>query len=625
MARLTTNVSLFDEFGRSDASTLGTADLGGPWKGNTANFGIVSGAAVKATGTSTIRYINLLTCAIAGDITLDANIRTSPTTNTTDLGFVLRALDNPNSRGGQLYVSLRKTATANSVRVMHRANTSGSDTVLAQNTTAGWVDGGTGTAYNIKVKLVGKTIDVLRDGVSVMPSGVPYTIADAVLSTLGTDVGITFTNTDVGSRIEDFFVVDPNYVPPSPTPTNTQFLAHRGLPLAEDDIYEESIFGLTKLPGNINGPEVDARKPTDSSSAYYLMHDPTSNRTNSLGGTNFTAPGTVAQYQATGMTSLAAYLAACEPYGYRTIIVQAEMDIVSDMLGLVAICKASPLRDRILIMTSATAGSTPRHAELRTAGWTGRLGCYGLTVANWSTYAASFAASNVSVIFLALGDTAYDANVALIDTAHAAGFQVGASTITPARFADAISRGVEYILTDYPAEAMATYAPPPNGQVVNSTFSGSGTFSATVVPRSYLFVDFTASGAFSATITPNSLQSVGLSGTGAFSATIKPNATLNAPFSGTGGFAASLTSVGQLPANFTGSGTFSATIRPNAILNANFAGSGAFSAIVVPNVALNADFFGSGRFSVVVEQGAENGVYAWLEGQWRQVATLIAV
>jgi glycerophosphoryl diester phosphodiesterase len=450
--RLTSQVAVWDDFDRANAAP-GTTSWGVTWKQAAANFVISSNALVKLTGSSTNRYFGLLP-GPGANVEINALIRTNATTNLTDLGFALRSLDSTASRGGQLYVSLRKTSGANSIRIIHRTDTSGSDTVLATNAAAGWADN---TDYTIRIVSNGTSVEVFVDGVSKLA----HTLSGGVHAALtGTDVGVSFTNTDTGSKIYDFYVLD-SAMPTTPTVTTTKVLCHRGTPWDAADTTEEQLTGLALLPAAVNGPEVDARKTSDGD--YYLCHDTTFDRTSPTSATGSCTNATTATWIAAGMCEVGDYLDACQTYAYGDVIVQFEMSLQAHMTNLVALINAHPMRDRVIVMTSATSPSVPSLAEIRAAGWEGQLGCYGLTVANWAAgLDDDFATYDVDLGFLALGDDGYDANTALISTLHTAGHLVGASTITPNRFVAAVTAGVDIVLTDMPAEFLAAYDSPAN-------------------------------------------------------------------------------------------------------------------------------------------------------------------
>lgn len=478
--RLTSQVAIWDDFDRANGAP-GTSPWGVAWKQASTNFVISSNAVVKLTGSLTSRYFALLP-APSANIEINALIRTNATTNLTDLGFALRALDSTATRGGQLYVSLRKTATANSIRIMYRTDTSGTDTQLAiNNTTVNWADN---TDYAIRITSVADVITVYVDG---SPKLTHTLSAPNHAALTGTDVGMSFTNTDTGSKIYDFYVIDPS-LQTTPVTTTTLLMAHRGTPWTAADTTEEQPTGLALLPAATNGPEVDARRT--SNGAYYQCHDTTFDRTSPTSATGTCVNVSTATWIAAGMCEVGDYLDACQTYDYTHVIVQFEMSQQSDMTNLVALLNAHPMRDRVIAMTSATGGATPSLPEIRGAGWNGTLGCYGLTVANWAAgLDAQFAAYSADIGFLALGDDGYDANTALISSLHTGGYLAGASTITPARFVAAVAAGIDVVLTDYPAEFLSWYTPPTNSplgvatQVSRSPRSGRDPFSlATAFP-----------------------------------------------------------------------------------------------------------------------------------------------
>jgi hypothetical protein len=108
-----------------------------------------------------------------------------------------------------------------------------------------------------------------------------------------------------------------------------------------------------------------------------------------------------------------------------------------------------PDPSRIMIMTSASAGSTPQAAKIRTAGWTGRIGMYGVTPANWaSTYSSYFVTNTVICGGVGPGDAQYVTDRAVVATLHGAGYEVLASTVNTTSIALALADECEYVLTD---------------------------------------------------------------------------------------------------------------------------------------------------------------------------------
>lgn len=249
----------------------------------------------------------------------------------------------------------------------------------------------------------------------------------------------------------------------SGTVTTTEVVAYRGSPGSAADTTEEKLTGLALLPGLVNGPQVSVRRSTDG--GFFLCEDATFTRTSPTGATGTAATSNSAQFIAAGMTELTDYLDACQDSNYLSVVLRFKMDLTYQMLGAVAILNAHPMRERVLVTTSVAAGETPRWSEIRSAGWIGRLGVEGLTVANWSTYSAAFATYDVEIGFLASGDTAYTTNAALIGTLHTAGYDAGAYNITSAKFSAAVTAGADMVITSDPSGFLASYIPPENPEL----------------------------------------------------------------------------------------------------------------------------------------------------------------
>lgn len=263
----------------------------------------------------------------------------------------------------------------------------------------------------------------------------------------------------------------PPTTPPPKTPISSQVISHRGTIDSAADTTEEQASGLTYLPSDINGVEIDARLPSDwqTTGKVFLCHDETINRTSPNGSTGTVSSMTTAQLQAAGIQDLESYLKLLEPRKMRSILVQHYTpNTVAQLTPIIKILNASPLKNNIMVMTSASAGATPGFSAIRGAGWTGRLGCYGMTASNWSTYGPQFATYTVNCGFTLPGDSNYTANRAHITTMKNAGYETGASTVNGAAIQQAIADGVTYILTDR-ADSFGAYELPPNNVTTTPT------------------------------------------------------------------------------------------------------------------------------------------------------------
>lgn len=446
--RLTSRVKIYDDFERDDTTSgLGVATCGEDWTNNNTHFGISSGKCYKSSGTGPARVFTLMESgATSLEINAYVTTATSVSTTGTDTGFMLRSLGDTASQGGQLYVSLRKIGATNSIRLLHRTDTSGAVTVLAQNTSAGLADA---TTYLVRIVLSSTSFEIFLDGVSKLT----HTLSSEVDTALtGTMVGITFTGNDVGSLIADMYVIDEDVTDPPPV-ADARFVLHRGSPMYLADTTEEQVSALDNVPHTMHGVEVDARLPSDwaTTGKVYLCHDSTIDRTAPNGGTGAVSSLTSAQLDTAGIEDLETYLTAAIAEGYSDILVQHyTTNTVAQLTPIVTILNQFDTT-RLVLMTSATAGATPAFQAIRDAGWNGRVGCYGLTAANWATHSANIATYECTIGFVPPGDDGYYTNRAHVATMIAAGLLAGVSTVeSPFTIDDALSDGCSYILTDYP-------------------------------------------------------------------------------------------------------------------------------------------------------------------------------
>lgn len=444
---------------------LGTTDSGHVYKQSSPNFMVNGGAAVKATGSASIRYYTFVETGITGDWVLDWEFTTSPTTNTTDGGFVIGGVDSTATQGGQVYVSFRKTSTANSVRILHRADTSGADTALLTNASAGWADA---TTYTGQIIRSGNTIEITRGGVTIAG---PYTVTGTALTALnsGTHQGPTVTNTDAGSRFESWSVFDPAAVdtpPASPTPTGVRVIAHRATLASAGASTENSVAGLNAITAGCrrppNGTEGDVRVSADNE--LFMMHDTTGARTHPAMGSLGVEDCTAAQLDTYGVTRLTAFLAAWPGRGMERCNLQHYFpgSNTAAMTKFLQQINASPIPHRVKIMTSITGPWAP--AQIRAAGWTGPIGTYGSTAANYAGSgdgkAADFPAYSIGWAYLPPGG--YSANRGHVATLQGAAILVGASTEnSSSTWAAAHADAIDEVLVDQADQWLALYEPPP--------------------------------------------------------------------------------------------------------------------------------------------------------------------
>lgn len=461
-----------ETFDRADTTGgLGTTDSGHVYKQSSPNHRVLGGAAVKATGSGSIRYFAFVETGVAGDWVLDWEITTSPTTNTTDVGFVIGGVDSTATQGGQVYVSFRKTSTANSVRILHRADTSGADTALLTNSAAGWADA---TTYTGQIIRSGNTIEITRGGVTIAG---PYTVAGAALTALnsGTHQGPTTTNTDAGSRYESWSLFDPAAIdtpPASLTPTTGRVVAHRGTLASAGASTENSVAGLDVLaaqcrPGAPISIEWDVRRSLpdaeNPNGVLYCMHDEAGERTHPAMGSLGVEQCTPAQLDAFGVMRLTTGLAAIPGRRIERVNLQhyfagsatATIDL---MLANIA---ASPVASQVKVMTSISGPYAP--AQFRARSWTGPIGTYGSTAANWAGSAdgkaADFAAYAMTFGYLPPGG--YMANRAHVATLQGAGVGAcGSTENSSSTWAAMHADGAAEILTDQADQWLALYEPP---------------------------------------------------------------------------------------------------------------------------------------------------------------------
>jgi hypothetical protein len=465
-----------DDWERADGS-LGTAQIGGAWKDNTTNHVIAAGQFQRSGGTG--RMFSLLSNADAGDLIIEGTFKTGSTANTTDGGVAFKSLDSTSTRGGQLYISFRQISGQNTIRLLNRIDTSGTDTTLVTQATGGWTNN---TTYEMQIKVTAatRTVEVLRrvPGDTAYTSVLgPFAVTSTIWATLGNDVGLTTNaaNADA-SRWENFQVYTPAGHGYGHVTTSMYYIVHRGIAASEQEASyvvsggagEESILGLQTLMRNhpgINGVEVDAYLTTDG--IPFLAHDATGDRVHGFSARYDSQ--TSAQLDGYGVCRLSDYLVACNFYNFDEILVQHETSNTNANLGkIVDVIMASPVASRVTIMTSASAGATPGMANIRNAsgtygGWTGKIGCYGITATNWPTYQSDLTTYNVYLCFIPPNDSVYATNRPHLATMQAAGFQTGGSTIDFIYNMDKVrGDGSHALLTNEPGRFESIYKSPDN-------------------------------------------------------------------------------------------------------------------------------------------------------------------
>jgi hypothetical protein len=242
-------------------------------------------------------------------------------------------------------------------------------------------------------------------------------------------------------------------------PTNMMLIAHRGIEASvQPASAEESVAGLAVLMANnpdVNGIEIDNRMSSDK--VCFLAHDSTGDRVHGFPETYESK--TAAQLDALGVTRLSTYLAACVQYGFEQILVQ-HSNSLADMDYLVNEVLASPVADRVTLMTSVSGqyGGT----QMRADGWAypRRIGVYGVTSALYTTNAATFASDQVALIFSPPSDGAYLTNRAVHATIKGAGYELGLSTMDQmVNFVRAHEDNGDTMLTNEPALFRSAYLP----------------------------------------------------------------------------------------------------------------------------------------------------------------------
>lgn len=144
-----------------------------------------------------------------------------------------------------------------------------------------------------------------------------------------------------------------------------------------------------------------------------------------------------------------------------------------------------------------------------------------------------------------------------------------------------------------------------------ASFSGSGTFSATVVQKYDISVPFGGSGSFTDTVVQQYAVAAPFGGSGAFTNAAVQKYNVAAPFSGSGSLTINAAQQYLITAPFNGSGTFSATVAGQVLIDALYSGSGTFSATVVQHYNVAAPFNGNGTFVAIVGSATDFAIYVW--------------
>jgi peptidoglycan hydrolase-like protein with peptidoglycan-binding domain len=141
---------------------------------------------------------------------------------------------------------------------------------------------------------------------------------------------------------------------------------------------------------------------------------------------------------------------------------------------------------------------------------------------------------------------------------------------------------------------------------VSANQTGSGAFSALVVPVFAVAAALSGSGALSATSLPSHDRAASLAGSGAFSATVAAVTGIAADLTGSGAFTATVVEVEYAAASLTGTGAFSASSFASFTVGASLTGSGAFTADAedASSPEVDADLTGSGAFTAVAQDAA---------------------
>ncbi|HEY9371457.1 glycerophosphodiester phosphodiesterase [Streptomyces sp.] len=437
---------LRDMFTRADTATGfgGDLDTGSSWLGsNLSSFQIVSNA-VQVVAAASSRVYAIAEC-YTNDVGIRMNFTTSATTNTTDVGVVLRSVKTTTATEKRLYVRIRKIAagSANSITLLSQG-TAGSDTTLIANTAAGLADG---TTYTLEVESIGLNIVVKLDGVVKLT----YSLTGSE-DLPGSAVGITFNGTnDEASRINSFEVYHPIDKPRN----RAAVIAHRGSLLRYGDEAEEKIPTLALLAADaplLNGVEVDARKT--SNGGYVLCHDDTVDRTTT--GTGLVSSLTTAACQALGMPTLAEYLAACEEYDFPAILVQGYV-AASDLDDVAAIIAASPVAKKVIFMPSGSGDLDDMRAVWPVPK---RMGVFGVDNSTYTTVIPLATAQQTMLAFISPGDAAYLTHRARVTNIKNAGMKAGASTVNDSTTVRAaLADGIDYILTDSADQILRAFDP----------------------------------------------------------------------------------------------------------------------------------------------------------------------
>lgn len=412
---------LIDHFDRVDNGSTGSLDMascGIPW--SVGGFNIRDCAAVR-TGGSTYAYA-LMDCPIDPTrIEISAVFDTPDSGTGWEAGFAIRG------SGSKDY--LYATVTTSLARVAKRDSSTFTTLTTASVTTE--MD----SRYTLRLTSVGDVITLYIDDVVAVTH--TLSVADHA-AYAGRKVGLCARTTDNGTRITDYRVR-----PLAPVrPLFRQRLAHRGR-IAQCS--ENSLRSIAKLPGYVNGIEIDVRQTYDGE--FVLMHDATVDRTtNGTGAVDSLMSGYV-----TG-------LLIEDGGGYVPTLAQAlaqvgAMDHIKDVYvhamgnwpGLLDVIDASPVPTRCLVYM----GLTTYLSGYRTLDPVVRLALYGVTTANAATEIPAAQALGVEVCHVgSAGDASYLANRSVVPDILAAGMTAGFPVAEEvSAMLTAVSDGCESVVT----------------------------------------------------------------------------------------------------------------------------------------------------------------------------------
>lgn len=395
-------------------------DSGHYWRGG--DEFLVSGGTVVQGGAMPASRQFLMCDGMTRDIELLATIHIG---TDADVGIMGRCYQDT-SVNTKLYVSLRKTSSVNTIRLIDKDGVALAtvNDLLADNTT-----------YQLRWVMNGTQHTVFLDGTQV----VDETVSDQIYSDYA-GVGITYNggyaNTD--TWLDDMIGV-------ALTPPEAVVLAHRGTTWALGETTEQKLSTFAGLPP-VTGVECDVRLSSDS--VPVLMHDATVDRT-CPPFTGAVDSFTADELARMGVPTLEEYLNEAQRYGH-TVLMQTQVPNTS-YASIMAVLNTLPSQDKIIF---GDYSNTNLQAA-RTAGFTGPTLLFGATLAN----VATLVGHAPDYIAIAPGDASYITNRAAVTTIKNAGIIPVASTVNRG---DAVKAAVEdgaALLTDV-ADLCATALTP---------------------------------------------------------------------------------------------------------------------------------------------------------------------